>query len=199
MTIVRNNSRKSKIPNVGSTALNAMILVEKITTWLGSPSTYEEYYISVFFFSIAFGVIYGYFDKTFFYIATAYLPRQQSAVAIFLHNFSLDLLSVVTGGAFGLLSNFVTFAALPGLLESRHLGFLKVIEAIVVTLSTYGLLEIAGGLCLSLTGFTYLEKIAWKKKTRLHRDHLFIFGVVLVAVAASIEWLLGIYVPRPPG
>lgn len=184
---------KTSMPKVRATS------TPNVRTWIGNPSRFEIYYVYAFLLSIVLGIVYGFADKTFYYATIPYLPRSESAFAIFLHNFSLDLVSIVTGGIFGLLSNFVTFSVLSAGLEVRHVGLLKTILIVGLALCAYGILEITGRLCLSLTGFTYLERIVWKKTTRLRRDRIFVLGTALVFVAALTEWLLEIYFPRPSG
>ncbi len=179
--------------------MKAMGKPKKSNAWLGAPTSLEIYYIYSFLLSIALGIVYGLFDKTWYYTAVARFPRSESPLGIFVHNISIDLLSVVTGGIFGLFSNFLTFSVISALFGALHVGFLRVIVVTGLVFGSYGLLEIAGHLCFGLVGFTYLERLVWKKETQLHRDHLFMLGAALIIVAASLEWLLSILTHRLPG
>lgn len=183
------NFGESLTPRIGKT--------KKFTAWLGEANALERYFVYAFLLSIFLGIAFGFVNQTLYYMANAYLPRSTSAFDIFLHNFRNDLLIILTWSTLVLLSNFITFAAISGLIVARHIGFLEAIAIATIAFGTYGILEMGGHLCFGLIGFTLLERILLKKKTRLHRLTFFLLGTALLFVAALIEWSLEIALRKP--
>ena len=156
--------------------------------WLGELNTYEVYFVYAFLLSIVVGFLFGFVNQTLYYVANLYLPRPTSAFEIFIDNFQVDLLTTVTGGLLILLSSFLTFSAISGAIVAHHTAFLRAVFVIGVAFGSYGILEMAGHLCFGLVGFTFLERILLKKRTRLRRLSIFLLGTALMATAAAIEW-----------
>jgi hypothetical protein len=121
-----------------------------------------------------------------------------SAIDIFLHNFRNDILFILTGGTFALFSNFVTFAAISGLYVARHASLLVAVLVTAIAFGTYGTFEMLGHLCFGLIGFTFLERILLKKKTRLRRIPLFLSGSALIFLGALLESSLAVAFRKPP-
>jgi hypothetical protein len=175
---------------------------DRLRTTLGSLNKHEKYYGLLFLLSMFLGAAYGSFDKTIYIIAREQLPKSPTILDIFLHNITVDLISTLTGGVFGIISNIVTYSIFPGMFENafadRGMSFVGVIAAIiaivitlVVVFATYGALEMVGHFCFGLVGFTFLERLVWKEKTNLRRVNILILGTVLMLAAAVIEWFLG--------
>jgi len=166
--------------------------IKSIRTWFGRANSVERYYLCAFLLSIFVGLAFGFFDSTLYRLMIGPLrsiPR--SAAGIFLHNFAVDLITVVTGGILVLLSNFLTFALISGLFAARRYSLLEDVGILLIVSGTYGILELAGHLCFGLLGFTYLERLILKRKTGLRRLSLFIVGTVLLVIAAVIEgWMI---------
>jgi hypothetical protein len=160
--------------------------VRSIRTWFGKANAVEKYYVYAFLLSILLGVVFGFLDNSLYYLVTV-IQIPKSAGYIFLHNFAVDLITVVTGGILVLLSNFLTFALISGLFDVRRYSVLEEVRVLLIVFGTYGILEMAGHLCFGLLGFTYLERFILKKKTDLRRSSLLIVGTVLIIVAAAIE------------
>ena len=160
--------------------------IKSIRTWFGKANSSEKYYVCAFLLSIFLGMVFGFLDNGLYYLVTVIqIPR--SAAGIFLHNFAVDLITIVTGGILVLLSNFLTFALISGLFDVRRYSFLEEVRVLLLVFGTYGILEMAGHLCFGLLGFTYLERLMLKRKTGLRRSSLFIVGTVLMIFAAVIE------------
>lgn len=161
----------------------------KIRALFGKISDIEKYYVGAFLLSILLGAVFGLFGHALYYLIypSFGLGASMSAVWILLHNFVADIISVMTGGISMLLSNFLTYAVISGGFDVRQYSLLRGIRLLLIAFGTYGVLEMAGHLCFSLVGFTYLEKFVLKKKTGLRRLNLFMLGVILMLVAAVIE------------
>jgi formate/nitrite transporter FocA (FNT family) len=166
--------------------------------WLGEPNTPETYFVYAFLLSIFAGLLFGFVNQTTYYMVSTYLPRPTSAFDIFIHNFQVDLLAIITGGLELLFSNFMTFSVVSGAIVVRHVTLLKTVLALVIVFGSYGILEMAGHLCFGLIGFTFLERILLKKTTQLRRTSLFLLGTALMLVAASIEWWDILQIPKLP-
>jgi hypothetical protein len=160
--------------------------VRSIHAWFGKANAIEKYYVCAFLLSIVLGIIFGFLDNSLYYLVTV-MQIPKSAVYIFLHNFTVDLVTIATGGILVLLSNFLTFALISGLFDVRRYSLLEEARVLSIVFSTYGILEMAGHLCFGLLGFTYLERLILKRKTALRRLTLLIVGTVLIIVAAAIE------------
>ena len=160
--------------------------VRSIRAWFGKANAVEKYYVCAFLLSILLGTIFGFLNNSLYYLVTV-MQIPKSAAYIFLHNFTVDLVTVVTGGILVLFSNFLTFALISGLFNVRRYSLLEEVRALSIVFSTYGILEMVGHLCFGLVGFTYLERLILKRKTGLRRSSLFIVGTVLIIVAAVIE------------
>lgn len=166
--------------------------IKSIRTWFGRVNSIERCYVCAFLLSIFVGLVFGFFNSTLYRLMIGPLrsiPR--SAAGIFIHNFAVDLITVVTGGILVLLSNFLTFALISGLIAARRYSLLEDVGVLLLVFGTYGILELAGHLCFGLVGFTYLERLILKRKTGLRRSSLFIVGTVLLVIAAIIEgWMI---------
>jgi len=156
--------------------------------WLGEPNILETYFMYAFLLSIFVGILFGFVNQTMYYLANAYMHRSSSAFEIFIHNFQVDVLTIFTGGLLILISNFLTFGAISGAIVVRHPTFVNTILVLVIVFGSYGIVEMSGHLCFGLIGFTFLERILLKKRTRLNRTSLIMLGTALMLVAASIEW-----------
>ena len=131
-------------------------------------------------------------------MVSTYLPRPTSAFDIFIHNFLVDLLTIITGGLELLFSNFMTFSIVSGAIVVRHVTLLRTLLVLVIVFGSYGILEMAGHLCFGLIGFTFLERLLLKKRTQLRRTSLFLLGTALMLIAASIEWWEILQIPKLP-
>jgi hypothetical protein len=145
-----------------------------------------------FLLSMIIGTVYGFFDPILYNVFAGDLPKSHSVVEIALHNLRVDVLSLLTGGLFGFVSNFLTFSLIGGLFGARHTSIFVVVVVFAIVFGTYGTLEMAGHLCFGLVGFTFLHRMIWKKKTRLRRLNILALGSALIFVAALVEWLLGV-------
>jgi hypothetical protein len=159
-------------------------------SWLGKLNSVEKYYTCAYLLSIILGIIFGFVDKMFYYMALTSIHTPYDVLTIFAGNFKAGLLSAMTGGSIGLLSNFVTFAAVPGLFETKGISFVRAIFILGIAFATYWSFEIAGELCLSLAGLTFWERI-FKHKTQIRSLTLFIMGSALLLLAALLEWIVG--------
>lgn len=104
-------------------------------------------------------------------------------------------MSALTGGIGGLLGNFITFAAIAGLLEAR-VSLVGAVFVLLILFGTFEPFELGGFLCFAIVGFTGLERVVWKRKTKLRRVRFLMLGTALLFVAAVIEWSLEVLIIR---
>ncbi len=190
-------------PEVESDGNRSLIL--SLRGRLGELSNHEKHYAYVFVLSAVAGSVFGLFNQS---LALTFLRRFRQAISepapthplsIFSHNFVVGLLSVLTGGISMLLSQFLTFAAVTGLL--RLIAVLPVahIPLTLIVILSIGfmvvlIVEQGGFLCFSVVGFTGLERIVWKRKTKLRRIRFLLLGTFLLFIAAILEWWLEVVI-----
>jgi len=122
-------------------------------------------------------------------------PPPTLAISIFSHNFLVGIVSALTGGIGGLLANFITFAVIAGLLEAR-VSLVGAVFILLILFGTFEPLELGGFLCFAIVGFTSLDRVVWKRKTKLRRVRFLMLGTALLFVAAVIEWSLEVLIIR---
>jgi len=172
---------------------------EQIRFFLGELNTSERHFIYAFFLSSALGFVLGLFVTAVypiasmpFQMAVVSKPHFTHAISLFSHNLLVAIVSALTGGIGGLFSNFITFALVAITLNSR----VSLVGAIFLLFAycMFEPLELGGCLCFAIVGYTGLEKLVWKRKTRLRVGRFLILGTALLFIAAVIEWSLVVFV-----
>ena len=160
---------------------------KSITGVLGELNSSEKYFLDAFFLSIALGFVYGLFNRGLYRMASRMSFAHYTAISTFAHNLLIGIISALTGGTFGLLANFITFAAVAGALETHASLLPRMIVRLILALCAFEPLELGGFLCFAIVGFTCVEKLILKTRTMLRVVRLLILGTVLLFVAAVIE------------
>jgi hypothetical protein len=177
---------------------------KRIRVWpkslLGEINKDEKYFLYVYALSIVLGLVYGLFDNSIGKAAAAKFASMppDTPFAIFSHNFLLNVVSTLTGGIGGLVVNFITYAAISGMVElavshslpvarSHPVLSFEIVALDLISVFMVWLLELCAGMCFAISGFSFIERL-WKRRTKLRRIRLLLLGTILLFIGAVLEW-----------
>ena len=86
-------------------------------------------------------------------------------------------------------------SAVIAVLEAR-VSLVGAVLILLILFGTFEPLELGGFLCFAIVGFTSLDRVVWKRKTKLRRVRFLMLGTALLFVAAVIEWSLEVLIMR---
>lgn len=162
------------------------MVLEKIVRQIGSFNKIEKVYLMVFILSIASGIVYGIIKSDFYKCCEDTLSLQpgQNEFSIFLQNFELAIIALITAGFSSFYFLFTTFAI-------SSSSFFSSGELIgVVFLLMLGSLELTGVFLYGVSGFSIFESRILKIKSKIKIKRTLLIATILLFVSAVVEYLL---------
>lgn len=162
------------------------MVLEKIERQIGSFNKIEKIYFMVFILSIVGGILYGIIDSNYYKCCEETLSLQpgQNELTIFLGNFGIALIALITGGFSSFYFLFTTFAISSSSLFSSG----EFIE--IVFLLMLGSLELTGVFLFGVSGFSFFETKILKMKSKIKLKRALLIATILLFVSAVFEYLL---------
>lgn len=158
----------------------------KLRVNIGKLNRVEKIYIFLFILSIITGVVNGVLNKTYFqdYESSLDLSPGETGLTIFFKNFILSAVNLVTAGLSNFYFVFITFSISASYLYSQ--GILLALPLLFI----HGSFELIGTMFFGLIGLNFFERKILKFKSRLKIKKLLIYGLILLAIGATIEYFL---------
>ena len=145
---------------------------------------FEKIYVALFVGSMVAGIVYGAANVDYFKCCESALEPEEgfTPLTFFSSNFILALAEMVTAGVASLYLNFHTFSITASYLASQNALFT------LPFLFIHGSFELVGSLFLALAGFSFVERKAFKIKSRLKINELVVSGIALIFVGSIVEY-----------
>lgn len=162
------------------------MLLERIEKQIGSFNKIEKIYLLIFVLSIAGGIIYGIIDSNYYKCCEDTLSLQpgQNEFSIFIQNFELAIIALITAGFSSFYFLFTTFAISSSSFFSSG-QFIGVVFLLIL-----GSLELTGVFLFGITGFSIFETRILKIKSKIKIKGMLLIATILLFVSAVVEYLL---------
>jgi hypothetical protein len=159
---------------------------KRIENYIGRFNKIERIYLLIFILSIASGIVYGIIDSNYYKCCEDTLSLQpgQNEFSIFLQNFELAVIALITAGFSSFYFLFTTFA----ISSSSFFSSGQLIGVIFLLL--LGSLELIGVFLFGVTGFSIFETRILKIKSKIKIKGTLLIATILLFVSAVMEYFL---------